>query len=188
MLASLILGKTLTLEKPRCNCGICGVSDLQENMAEACDCYKKLDDFMVHPACIKLLIRVRDEMLKINDQDPELATPPTCVRCHQPYKVRISYTFKLAWQKCLSSASVTNFMQGFFLTIIVLCMVYLAFIINRGPQKGETGPTAEEASFTDKVIVDVCTVLMVIMAFFTLWKVYKRWEVANSVKNIEIDV
>jgi len=143
-------------------------------------------------------VKVRDEMLKIKDQDPETAPPPTCVRCKQPYRIKVQYRFQLAWRQLLSIASVTNFMQGVFLTLIVFAMVYLAFLINRGPpEKLATDeanpdeyrtPRGEPTTFTDKVVVDICTVLMVLMAGFTLYKVKQRWQVANSIKDVEVDV
>jgi hypothetical protein len=148
----------------------CGLVEKARSMMVVCDCHKKSDANLMHKACLEAL-------LAQHDADHALC----CSVCEQPYRVHVTYQFRLLWSRVLSCRAVGHCFEFFVVLFMVVCGGLAIFVFERDRKKN-----GERDDVVGRYIVYVLFAAVLVLVPLTLRRVAQRWTKANADAVVQI--
>jgi len=105
----------------------------------------------------------------------------TCEICHSDYRIQVHYTFECSKARCCQWASIGHCFELVVLVIMLAVCFAMWPILSKQMNSSQAAFGSSEA---DQIMIPVISIIMVILTFFTIYKVFGRWKRANSVIHI----
>jgi len=181
-------------ERTQPGCRICGGEEDVHLLIAPCNCSGSLQ--MVHTTCLQRWIVTRPQASDNAHQtlgEPDAALVAalpggggrvftsadsrlTCEICHSDYNINVAHQYSFRWSRCCKWNSLGHcFELGICLFIFALCLAVGQLAKNVDSQEPAFG-----SKQADKIAWPVIETLLGLLALFTMYRVFRRWQRANS--------